>query len=74
MRKMKGTRPGRLMWGVIFLVATVCVMATLPLTRFLEAEERNVNQAVVSNIESSTIPAIDEAAPAVVETASFGLG
>ena len=36
--------------------------------------EANVNLAYKTETESLTIPAIDAAAPAIVETASFGLG
>lgn len=74
MKKMKGSRPGPRRWIEIFLSATGCIVLALYLSNYLQAEEPKMNQAATSQLASTIIPAIDETAPALVETASFGLG
>jgi len=74
MKIMKSSKQGPLRWIVIFLITTGCIMSTLYLSKYLKADETKMNQAAASQLESLMLPAMDETAPALVETASFGLG
>ena len=62
-----------LMGGLFFLWACSPSMDT-PASHESKKMEANMNLAYQIETDPLTIPAIDAAAPAIVETASFGLG
>jgi len=62
-----------LILGLSFMWACSPSMDT-PASHESKTMEANVNLAYKKETESLTIPAIDAAVPAIVETASFGLG
>jgi len=61
-------------WGAIPLLTLGCLLVTIHSNHASETKERKVNLALESKIESPRIPPIDEMAPPIIETASFGLG
>jgi hypothetical protein len=75
--KISGNRKLRrylFVWGVISVLSGGCLLMTIQPNYASEAKESNVNRASISKIEPPAIPAIDEEAPSMIETASFGLG
>lgn len=63
-----------LVWSVVSVLAVGGSMATTQSNHASKTKEGKVNLAPKTKIESPGIPAIDAAAPSIIETATFGLG
>ena len=61
-------------WGAISFLTLGYLLVTINSNHASETKERKVNLASESKKESAKIPPIDEMAPPIFETASFGLG
>lgn len=76
MRKIgnRGLSRYLLVWSAVSVLAVGGLMVTTQSNHASETKKGKVNLASESKIESPGIPAIDEAAPSIIETATFGLG
>ena len=63
-----------LLFSVISILLGVAQLMTTRAKPTLDSTEGSMNIAVAFEIHTAQIPPIDTAAPAVFETASFGLG
>jgi hypothetical protein len=74
--KRRNTRFSRytFLWSTILVITVGCLMATMQSNQASETKESSVNIALKTNNELPGIPPIDKAVPAIIETASFGLG
>jgi len=63
-----------LLLGVIWILLGVAQLMTTQADPVSDTKEGSMNLAYTLETKSAEIPPIDAAAPAVFETASFGLG
>ena len=76
MKRSENKRLSRyvLLMGAISILAVAGSMVTMQSIHATETKEGKVNLATNTKIQSSKIPPIDESAPSLIETATFGLG
>jgi len=61
-------------WGAVLVLSICFLMLTIQANHASGTEESKANLASKSKTPAPKIPAIDEAAPSIFDTASFGLG
>lgn len=62
------------LWVAIFILTVSGLIMTIQSIHASEIKEGKVNLASNTKIQSPGLPPIDEAAPSIIETATFGLG